>query len=137
VANVLKKAEIGGERGEDVRPRVTTAPIGQPLPIGLRMATISGTTPWRANPHMPSPVRPKPGCTSSALSAPPAVRVTSTTALTKPGGSVNTPSDEKMESTSKPANLMSSPRGHALTHRESQIMLLVSGGISNKEMGVN
>jgi hypothetical protein len=38
-----------------------------------------------------------------------AVRVTSTAALRKPGGSVNTPSDEKMESTSKPANLMPSP----------------------------
>jgi len=37
-----------------------------------------------------------------------AARFTSTAALRKPGGSVNTPSDEK-ESTSKPANLMPSP----------------------------
>jgi hypothetical protein len=31
------------------------------MPIGLPIVTMSGETPWRWNPHMVLPVRPKPG----------------------------------------------------------------------------
>ena len=35
----------------------TIAAIGWPLPIGLPIVTRSGATPWRAKPHIASPVR--------------------------------------------------------------------------------
>ncbi|CPU27656.1 Uncharacterised protein [Mycobacteroides abscessus] len=54
-----------------------SAETGMPLAIGFPMVTRSGTTPWRMNPHQASPVRPNPGCTSSAISTPPAARTTS------------------------------------------------------------
>ena len=47
---------------------------------------------------MPAPVRPKPGCTSSAMKSPPAAR-TAATAAAKPGASAKIPSEEKIEST--------------------------------------
>ena len=51
---------------------VTTAPSGKPLPIGLPMVTISGTTLWVSNPQKCVPTRPKPTWTSSAMHSPPA-----------------------------------------------------------------
>jgi hypothetical protein len=49
------------------------------------------------------PVRAKPGCTSSAMNTPPALRTASTAGARKPAGSGNTPSLEKIESTIRPA----------------------------------
>ena len=51
--------------------RMIVAAIGMPLPMGLPIVTMSGTNgsaavPWREKPHIASPRRPKPGCTSSA-----------------------------------------------------------------------
>jgi hypothetical protein len=57
------------------------------LPIGLPIETMSGTTPWRWKPHICPPVRPKPGCTSSARNRPPAARIAATAGARKPGGS--------------------------------------------------
>ena len=57
--------------------RVITAPSGWPLPIGLPRQTMSGTTSCNWKPHIASPWRPKPVCTSSATARPPALRTRS------------------------------------------------------------
>ena len=53
---------------------VTTSDTGKPLPTGLPIVTMSGTTPPSSKPHMCAPTRPKPTCTSSAMHTPPARR---------------------------------------------------------------
>ena len=53
---------------------VTTAASGCPLPIGLPIVTMSGTTPCVSNPQKASPTRPNPTCTSSAMHTAPASR---------------------------------------------------------------
>ena len=53
---------------------VTTAPNGCPLPMGLPMVTMSGTTPWVSKAHQCDPTLPRPTWTSSAMQTPPAAR---------------------------------------------------------------
>ena len=53
---------------------VTTAASGWPLPIGLPIVTMSGTTPCVSKPQKCVPTRPNPTCTSSAMQTPPAAR---------------------------------------------------------------
>ncbi|MNI71104.1 hypothetical protein D3C73_1269610 [compost metagenome] len=79
---------------------------GTPLPIGLPVVMISGTTLWRPKPQKESPVRAKPGCTSSAIKIPPLACTTSTAFCKNPTGLGITPSEENIESAKKPANLM-------------------------------
>ena len=80
------------------------AETGIPFPMGFPMVTMSGMTPWRANPQKASPQRANPGWTSSAMNTPPFLWTTSTADLTYPMGSGCTPSEEKMESARKQAN---------------------------------
>ena len=53
---------------------VTTAANGWPLPIGLPIVTMSGTTSCVSKPQKCVPMRPKPTWTSSAMQRPPALR---------------------------------------------------------------
>ena len=64
----------------------TTPPMGIPLPIGLPIVAMSASMFQRWWPHIASPVRPKPGCTSSQMTNPPA-RCTTATASASESGS--------------------------------------------------
>ncbi len=66
---------------------------------------------------MESPVRARPGWTSSAMYSPPAAWTTSTAFARKPGGSANTPSEEKIESAIIPANPNPPPRSSPIARR--------------------
>mmetsp|Transcript_10495 Transcript_10495/g.32605 ORF Transcript_10495/g.32605 Transcript_10495/m.32605 type:complete len:232 (-) Transcript_10495:801-1496(-) len=55
--------------------RHTTAPSGKPLPMGLPSTRMSGTTPCASKAQKCVPQRPKPVCTSSAMTMPPAWRM--------------------------------------------------------------
>ena len=57
--------------------RVTIAAIGKPLPMPFDITMTSGTTPCASKPQKCAPVRPKPVCTSSTTSSPPAARTRS------------------------------------------------------------
>ena len=85
--------------------RAATPAIGMPLPMGLPMTARSGTMPWRWKPHMASPVRPKPGWTSSAMYRPPASCTASSTGFRTPAGSGWIPSEENRLSAMKAASL--------------------------------
>ena len=61
--------------------------------------------PWRWKPHMASPVRPKPGWTSSAMYRPPASCTASSTGFRTPAGSGWIPSEENRLSAMKAASL--------------------------------
>jgi len=69
--NVLKNS-MPLSNDEAISRVVTTAPIGWPLPSGLPITTMSGTTPWASNAQKCVPMRPRPVCTSSAMHTPPA-----------------------------------------------------------------
>ena len=64
---VLKK--IRRPTTSAISGRVTQAPSGAPLPSPLAMVTMSGVTPQFSKPQKCVPVRPKPVCTSSAISS--------------------------------------------------------------------
>ena len=57
--------------GSSTSCRAAISEVGRPLAIGLPEVTRSGTMPWRPKPQKASPVRVKPGCTSSAIHTPP------------------------------------------------------------------
>ncbi len=81
---------------------VTTAPSGCPLPIGLPIVTMSGTTPWSSKPQKCTPTRPNPICTSSAMQTPPEARTSSYAAARNPGISSTCPAVPGMGSLIKP-----------------------------------
>ena len=56
---------------------VTTPASGCPSPAGLPNVTTSGTRPCVAKPQKSGPTRPKPTCTSSAMTRPPCARTAS------------------------------------------------------------
>jgi hypothetical protein len=66
--------------------RVTIAAIGNPLPMPFDMTTTSGTTPCASKPQKCAPVRPKPVCTSSTTSRPPAARTRAAAPARYPAG---------------------------------------------------
>ena len=74
---VLKYVEASW-KSETRALEATTPASGWPLPIGLPMVTMSGTTSLSWCPHIASPVRPNPACTSSQMKSPPASRTSST-----------------------------------------------------------
>ncbi len=93
---VEKKVVLAPKRST-ISPRVMTAAMGWPLPIGLPNVTMSGVTPQREKPHS-SPVRPWPDCTSSATKSAPASRAAATISATVPGSGTKMPSAVKVES---------------------------------------
>ena len=72
-----EKNDPSAEKASAISRRVTTNPIGWPLPAALAMVITSGTTPCSSKPQNASPVRPYPICTSSEITSPPASRTTS------------------------------------------------------------
>ena len=85
--------------------------------MGLPMVTMSGTMPWRVKPQSPAPVRPKPGCTSSAMNSPLASCTAFNAVCRKPGGSAKMPSEEKMLSTTSAAKPMPASSSSAMAAR--------------------
>jgi len=69
-----------------------------PVPIGLPIVTMSGTTPWVSKAQKRVPARPNPVWTSSAMHTPPAARTWAYAARQVPAGRTICPAQLRIDS---------------------------------------